>query len=120
MHPDEILIQPKPLCAFISQLFQKTGVPIVDADAVAGVLVATDLRGIFSHGTRLAPQYLQHLLDGYMNPRPQPRVERETAAMALIDADRGIGHLAAREGMRRAVEKAKQVGVAMVNVRRSH
>ena len=120
MHPDEILIQPDQLRTFISQLFQKTGVPDPDADAAADVLVATDLRGIFSHGTRLAPQYLQHLLDGHMNPRPQPRVERETVAMALIDADRGLGHLAALDGMRRANEMAKQVGVAMVNVRRSH
>jgi ureidoglycolate dehydrogenase (NAD+) len=63
---------------------------------------------------------VQHLLDGHMNPRPRPRVERETAAMALVDADRGVGHLAAMDGMRRAIDKAKQVGVAMVNVRRSH
>ena len=41
-------------------------------------------------------------------------------AVGWIDADRGIGHLAAREGMTRAIEKAKQVGVAMVNVQRSH
>ena len=120
MHPDEVLIQPQPLRSFISQLFQKTGVPSADADAVADVLVRTDLRGIYSHGTRLAPQYLQHILDGHMKARPQPRVERETPAMAVIDADRGVGHLAALDGMRRAIDKAKQVGVGMVNVRRSH
>jgi LDH2 family malate/lactate/ureidoglycolate dehydrogenase len=40
--------------------------------------------------------------------------------MALVDADRGLGHVAALDGMRRAIEKAKQVGVGMVNVRRSH
>jgi len=120
MHPDEILIQPQPLRPFISQLFQKTGVPPTDADAVADVLVRTDLRGIFSHGTRLAPNYLNHILDGHMKPQPQPRVERETTAMALIDADRGLGHLAALDGMRRAIDKARHVGVGMVNVHRSH
>jgi LDH2 family malate/lactate/ureidoglycolate dehydrogenase len=120
MHPDDILIQVDPLRSFVSELFQKTSVPPADADAVADVLVRTDLRGIFSHGTRLAPQYVQHLVDGHMNPRPQPRVERETAAIALVDADRGIGHLAALDGMRRAIAKAQQVGVGMVNVRRSH
>src|SRR5262249_41617836 len=111
MHPDEILIQPDPFRRFISQLFQKTDVPVSDADAVARVLVSTDLRGIFSHGTRLAPQYLAHILDGHMKARPAPRVLRETAAMALVDADRGIGHLAALDGMRRAIDKARQVGV---------
>jgi L-2-hydroxycarboxylate dehydrogenase (NAD+) len=120
MHPDEILIQPGPFRAFVSRCFQKTGVSPTDADAVADVLVRTDLRGIFSHGTRLAPNYMQHLLDGHMNPSPKVRVDRETPAMALVDADRGIGHLAALDGMRRAIEKASQVGVGMVNVRRSH
>lgn len=120
MDPNEIVVPTEPFRAFVSRLFQTTGVPITDADAVADVLVRTDLRGIFSHGTRLAPNYLQHLLDGHMNPVPHPRVERETPAMALVDADRGVGHLAALDGMRRAIEKAKQVGVAMVNVRRSH
>ncbi len=120
MHPNEVVVAPDMLRSFTSQLFQKTGVSAPDADAVADVLVRTDLRGIFSHGTRLAPNYLNHLLDGHMNPRPQPRVERETAAMALVDADRGVGHLAALDGMRRALDKALKVGVGMVNVRRSH
>jgi LDH2 family malate/lactate/ureidoglycolate dehydrogenase len=104
----------------VSQLFQKTGVPRADSDTVAKILVRTDLRGIFSHGTRLAPNYLQHIIDGHMKPEPRPRVERETAAMALLDADRGLGHLAALDGMRCAIDKARQVGVGMVNVRRSH
>ena len=120
MHPDEIAIQPVLLRKFVGELFEKAGLPPKDADAVADVLVKTDLRGVFSHGTRLAPQYLQHILDGHMNPRPNPRVDRETAAMALIDADRGVGHLAALDAMCRAMDKAGQVGIGMVNVRRSH
>jgi LDH2 family malate/lactate/ureidoglycolate dehydrogenase len=120
MHADEILVSPRPVEEFISQLFQKVGVPQAPADSVASVLVRTDLRGIFSHGSRLAPNYVQHILDGHMKATPQARVERETAAMALVDADRGLGHLAAIDGMERAIAKAKQMGVAMVNVRRSH
>ena len=54
MHPDETLIQPDELRTFVSDLFQKTGMPSSDADSIAEVLVGTDLRGIFSHGTRLA------------------------------------------------------------------
>jgi hypothetical protein len=120
MHSDETLIQADELRTFVSALFQKTGMPSFDADSIAEVLVGTDLLGIFSHGTRLAPNYLKHILDGHMKAHPQPKVERETAAMAVVDADRGIGHLAARDGMRRAIEKASHVGVGMVNVRRSH
>ena len=120
MNPDEILIRPEALRTFTSELFQKAGLPTSDSETAAEVLVATDLRGIFSHGTRLAPNYLKHILDGHMKTQPQPKVERETPAMALVDADRGLGHLAARDGMQRAIEKASQVGIGMVNVRRSH
>jgi ureidoglycolate dehydrogenase (NAD+) len=119
-HPDELTVSATELEAFTAALFEKVGVPRADARTVAGVLTATDLRGVFSHGTRMAPQYLQHLLDGHMKAQPQPRVERETAAMALIDADRGVGHLAAHDAMTRAIDKARRVGVGMVNVRHSH
>jgi LDH2 family malate/lactate/ureidoglycolate dehydrogenase len=120
MHPDEIVVQPERFRSFVSEMFQRAGVSQGDSNTVADILVRTDLRGIFSHGTRLAPNYLNHILDGHMNPAPRLRVERETAATALIDADRGLGHLAAAEGMQRAIDKASQVGIGMVNVRRSH
>ncbi len=120
MHPDETPIPFVELRAFVSNLFQQTGVSAPQADSTAEILVGTDLRGIFSHGTRLAPKYLRHILNGHMNADPKPKVERETPAMAMVDADRGIGHLAAQDGMRRAIEKAGEVGIGMVNVRRSH
>ncbi len=120
MHSDDIVVRANELRGLVRALFQKVGVPERDADTVAEILVGTDLRGVFSHGTRLAPQYVQHILDGHMQARPQPRVERETPAMAVIDADRGLGHLAARDAMQRAIDKARAVGVGMVSVRHSH
>lgn len=120
MNLDEIAIAPSALQSFVARLFQQAGVPESDAATVASILTRTDQRGIFSHGTRLAPNYLQHLIDGHMNPHPSARIVRETPAMAVVDADRGIGHLAAQDAMQLAVEKAQQVGVAIVNVRRSH
>ena len=120
MSSAEQLIRPEELRTFVSQLFERAGLPPSDAQTAAELLVATDLRGIFSHGTRLAPNYLRHILDGHMKANPQPKTERETPAMALVDADRGLGHLAARDAMQRAIGKAGQVGLGMVNVRRSH
>jgi len=74
MHPDETLIQPEELHTLVSDLFQNTGMPSTDTDATAEVLVGTDLRGIFSHGTRLAPNYLKHILEGHMKAQPQPNI----------------------------------------------
>ncbi len=120
MHPDEVLVGRQDLTRFVGQLFQARGLSAKDADDQAAILVRTDVRGIFSHGTRMAPKYLDAIRDGHIKANPQPKTERETAAMALIDAGRGIGHLAARDAMNVAIEKARQVGVAMVNVKGSH
>ena len=49
---NKIRIEPEPFRQFTSTLYQRAGVPKADADAVAGMQVETDERGVFSHGTR--------------------------------------------------------------------
>jgi LDH2 family malate/lactate/ureidoglycolate dehydrogenase len=51
--------------------------------------------------------------------RPDIRVVRETPVSALIDADGGLGHVPAHQGMTLAIDKAKRAGVGVVVVRRS-
>ena len=120
MRSDEIVIHPDPLRTFTRQLFQQVGVPSDDATATARVLVETDLRGIHSHGTRAAPRYVQSILEGKMKAQPSMRIENETPAIAVIDADRGLGHVAALYAMSLAIEKAGKVGTGTIAVKRSH
>ena len=40
---------------------------------MARLLVLTDLRGVFSHGTWQTPGYIGMMLDGKVNPRPNVR-----------------------------------------------
>ena len=40
--------------------------------------------------------------------------------MALLDAAKGFGYVAAHRAMTRAIEKAKTAGIAMVGVRHSN
>ena len=119
--PDEFVrVMPGEMRLFVSELFRKAGAPEAQASLMADLLVATDLRGVFSHGTRQAGRYVQLLRDRELNPMPEVRVERETPTTAAIDGDGGLGHFACWRGANLAVEKAKAVGLGAVATRNHH
>jgi LDH2 family malate/lactate/ureidoglycolate dehydrogenase len=86
----------------------------------AEVMLATDLSGVDSHGISMLMDYDRSRTLGKLNVRAQPKVMRQTAVTALIDADAGLGHPAAVMGMELAISKAKQSGLAAVSVFNSH
>jgi len=83
-------------------------------------MVATDLSGVDSHGISMLMDYEQSRLKGKLNMQAAPKVVRQAAVTALIDAEAGLGHPAAVMGMELAIEKAKAMGVAVVSVFNSH
>ncbi len=56
--------------------------------------------------------YENSRLKGKLNVRAQPRIVRQNAVTALIDADAGLGHPAAVLGMQTAISKARDPGSA--------
>jgi len=86
----------------------------------AEVMVETDLAGIDSHGVSMLMDYENSKAKGKLNLNARPRVVRESAVTALVDADAGLGHPAAVMGMNLAIEKAKAMGVGVVSVFNSH
>jgi LDH2 family malate/lactate/ureidoglycolate dehydrogenase len=86
----------------------------------AEVMVATDLSGVDSHGISMLMDYDGSRGKGRLNLKARPRVVRQNAVTALIDADAGLGHPAAVMGMRLAIDKARANGVGVVTVRNSH
>jgi LDH2 family malate/lactate/ureidoglycolate dehydrogenase len=110
------------LIRFISRSFEKLGVPLGDAAIAANVLVASDLRGVDTHGViRFNPHawYVKWLRDGAMTAKPNIRIVTENASTALLDADNGMGMVAGHRAMAIAIQKAKASGVAIVTVRNS-
>ena len=110
------------LIRFVSRSFEKLGVPASDAEIAANVLVASDLRGVDTHGViRFNPHawYVKWLRDGAMTARPNIRIVTESASTALLDADNGIGMVAGHRAMAMAIDKAKVSGVGIVSVRNS-
>jgi len=112
-----IRVQAAQLDALSRAVFEKVGVPPPDAALIAGLLVDTDLRGVFSHGTRCVSGYARSYLGGQLNLTPQVEVVRDEPATAVVDGDGGLGHLASVKAAELAIAKAKALGVGAVATR---
>ena len=106
--------------AFISRAFEAVGIAAPDAGRIAQLMVRADLQGSEGHGVFRLPQYVRRIKGGAVNLKPNIRVEREAAGMALVDGDNGMGHLVMRFATEKAIEKAKTAGVAWVGVKWSN
>lgn len=108
------------LRSFSTQSLIAAGVPRQDAEIISDVLIKADMLGIDSHGVnRLKPIYLDRIKDGILNPLIKIDVIKETFTTAVLDANNGMGHVAAHKAMSLCIEKAKVYGMGMVAVRNS-
>ena len=105
---------------FCEQVLTTLGVPPEDARVTTDVLVLADLRGIDSHGVARLGRYVSGLKEGYMKPKDESRVLRETKATALIDGGQSLGQVVGKKGMDLAIAKAKDTAVGVVVVRNSN
>lgn len=111
---------PDDLKGFVAELYRKAGVTRENAELIASLLVATDLRGVFSHGSRQSRGYLSLLKERKLNPRPRIRVLQETPATAVLDGDGSLGHFVCWQAAHLAVQKAKEMGLGAVATRNHH
>ena len=79
------------LHGFIVDVFQSFEVPDADARTAADVLIASDLRGIDSHGVARLITYVDMLTAGRINPTPSVTIVRESASTATVNGDNGLG-----------------------------
>jgi L-2-hydroxycarboxylate dehydrogenase (NAD+) len=105
---------------FTARAFQAVGIEASDARRIAELMVRADLQGSDGHGVFRLPQYIRRIKGGAVNIRPDIRIAREAAGMALVDGDNGMGHLVMTFAASKAIEKAKTAGVAWVGVKRSN
>ena len=65
-------------------------------------------------------RYARRMRNGGIRPNAAMSWVREGLATALLDADKGLGYVAARRAMDHAIDLAKRSGIAMVAVRHSN
>lgn len=108
------------LTRFSESVLLAAGVPPPKASIVAPSLVASNLRGVDSHGIQLLTFYVDQLLAREMDPITDGRVVSEAGACLLFDGMNGIGQWVAETCCGHAVRLAKEHGVGLVTARESN
>jgi hydroxycarboxylate dehydrogenase B len=96
--------------------FVAAGAPEDNARTVAGHLVTANLSGHDSHGVIRIPYYVSQIKSGHLDPRARASIIRETPTTALVSGNWAFGQVAAADGMRIAIEKARSAHVGIVSV----
>ncbi len=102
---------------FIVDVFRGLGVPEDEAHICADVLIASDLRGIESHGVGRLKYYYDRIQAGVQFTTTEMEIVKESETTALVDGHHGMGHVIAYRSMRMAIDKAKRYGLGAVTVR---
>jgi amino acid adenylation domain-containing protein len=108
------------LRAYGREALEKAGLPPEGAAIVTEVQLEASLRSQSTHNIGSIPRYARRNASGRTNPRPQFRIEHETAFSAQVDGDNGQGQWVATWAMQLAIRKAKESGIGLVGARRSN
>ena len=106
--------------ALVSAALQRAGANPTMAEATATALVLAESQGLGSHGLSRVAQYSSHLRNGRANGAAQPRVLRRKGGALVVDAGEGLAFAACALAVQEAVAAAREHGVAIAGVVRSH
>lgn len=113
-------VHPEALKGFVVEVLRKLGVQEADARTTAEVMVASDLRGVDSHGVVMLPRKAGHMRKGLIEPGSRIDVVHEAPATLLLDGGNGLGEVVSRRAMDMCIEKARTAGAGFVAVRNSN
>jgi uncharacterized oxidoreductase len=91
-----------------------------EAKLVAENLVTANLTGHDSHGVGMIPRYIESLLEGGLSVNQHPRIVFDGGAMVSLDGQQGYGQVIGLEAMDIGIARAKQHGMCVMGLGRSH
>ncbi len=100
--------------------FLATNVPADIAECVTDALLLAELDGMPSHGFSRIPFYVDQAKTGKVKADARPKAAHPSPAVTVVDACNGYAFPAIDEGLKLTAPLAKQYGIAMLGVRRSH
>lgn len=106
------LFSSETLQSFSEAIFQAGGIPADEATIVSRSLVLANLCGHDSHGVIRIPQYMEAVTDGRLKARAPFTVIKETAAVMVVDGNRGLGQVQAHRLLDRLIPRAQAIGLA--------
>ena len=117
---ENIFVDPESIRAFAIRAFMAVGVSKHDAEITTNSMLQAALRGEGDHGMRLVATWINKIKAGGTNAKTPISIIKNHTSTALIDANAGIGAVAATKAMEMAIEKATNSGAAFVGVRNSN
>jgi (2R)-3-sulfolactate dehydrogenase (NADP+) len=105
---------------FVTQIFSKEGVPQEAAESVAKALVSAEAAGQGGHGFRRIPVYIKQLRAGKVCGTAVPIASRPRPAVLQIDAGLGYAYPAIDLAVRDLPAIAREQGIALAAIGRSH
>jgi len=91
-----------------------------EAKIVAENLVTANLTGHDSHGVGMIPRYVDSLLEGGLKVNQHPKMLFDGGAMVSLDGHQGYGQVICLEAMEIGIARAKQHGLCVMGLGRSH
>ncbi len=96
------------------ELLLTWGVPEAQADIIADTVVYAHIHEKHTHGITRMPIYRKKIEQGNMSPNTQVNIQVDTPALAVLQCNNGFGQIAAYEGMKICIKKARESGLAAV------
>jgi hydroxycarboxylate dehydrogenase B len=91
-----------------------------EARIVAENLVTANLTGHDSHGVGMIPRYIESLLEGGLKVNQHPKILFDGGAMISLDGQSGYGQVIGLEAMEIGIARAKEHGMCVMGLGRSH
>jgi LDH2 family malate/lactate/ureidoglycolate dehydrogenase len=113
-------VSPERLKRVVGAIFERCGMSVDDAALLTETLVHSDLRGVHSHGVLRVPDYVKKPTREGVDPRGRPRIVSERGGAIVVDGGNAMGQIGGTFAMTRAIEKAREMGLAFAAVRGSN
>lgn len=106
--------------SLVAAQLQHAGAGAAMAESTARALVLAEAQGLGSHGLSRVAQYATHLRNGRVDGAAMPRLLRRRGGALVIDAGEGLAFEACAMAVQEAIIAAREHGVALAGVVRSH
>ena len=106
--------------ALVSAGLQRAGASAAMANSTARALVLAEAQGQSGHGLSRINQYATHLRNGRAIGTAEPRVLHSKGAALVVDAGEGLAFPACDLAVQEAMARAREFGIAIAGVVRSH
>ncbi len=105
---------------FVERIFTRAGWSDTDARIATDCLTGSDRAGHASHGIGLVPMYVDTIKSGALKPEWTATTIKDDGPFVVIEGNRALGQVTARDVTLKAIDTARRHGIALVNLINSH